>query len=520
MPSLQTRAKAELELRRRQGAGIVTQAVTFSNTYRNDPVAFVHDCLRWTKTDQGPTLYQDEVLSAISKHRRVSVRGPHGLGKTALAAWAVLWFSLTRDGYDWKIPTTASAWRQLNKFLWPEIRKWARRIDWAKVGREPFKEHLELLDLSLKLDTGEAFALASDNSALIEGAHAENLLYVFDESKEIKPDTWDSAEGAFSTGDVYWLAISTPGEPQGRFYDIQSRKPGYEDWWVRRITLEETIRAGRVSKQWASDRQRQWGEQSAVYQNRVLGEFAASDEDGVIPLSWIELANERWLAWEEAGKPGQFSCVGVDVARSGPDKTVQALRYGKVIAELRRTSKEDTMQTAGRVKGILDAHGGSAIIDVIGIGAGVVDRLREQKYNVSPFNASERTDQNDRSGELGFSNLRSAAWWNLREMLDPINGEEIALPPDDLLTGDLTAPHWRVMSGGKIEIEGKDDIKKRLGRSTDDGDAVVQAFYMGGAQTATAWIKATEKKEEKIESPNDPFAGLPKGNWGAPVRMG
>jgi hypothetical protein len=79
--------------------------------------------------------------------------------------------------------------------------------------------------------------------------------------------------------------------------------------------------------------------------------------------------------------------------------------------------------------------------------------------------------------ELGFVNKRSAARWNLRELLDPANNEDIALPPDDLLTGDLTAPHWRVMSGGKIQIESKDDIYKRIGRSTDDGDAVVMAFY-------------------------------------------
>lgn len=445
----------------------------FKARYRDDPAGFVLDCIKF-RGDDRPAEYQLDVLRNLVAKRRAAVRGPHGLGKTALASWAILWFALTRDGEDWKIATTASAWRQLVKFLWPELHKWARRLDWSVIGRPSFGEGAELLGQSLKLDTGEAFALASDRPESIEGAHASHLLYVLDEAKTIPGETFDAVEGALSIGDCYALAISTPGEPQGRFYDIHRRAPGFDDWWVRHVTLAEAIAAGRVSEQWAAQRRRQWGEKSAVYQNRVLGEFAASDEDGVIPLSWVELANERW---ENRGKLDDFTCVGVDVARSGADDTVMAMRYSDVISELRRHSKEDTMETTGRVAGILRANGGKAIVDVIGVGAGVVDRLREIGLNVAPFNASEGTNMLDRSGELGFVNLRSAAWWNLREMLDPNSGHSIAFPADDLLTGDLTAPHWKVASGGKVQVEGKDDIKKRIGRSTDCGDAVVMAFW-------------------------------------------
>jgi hypothetical protein len=449
---------------------------TLTTAYRDDPIAFVHDCFVWPD-GQKPAIYQDEILSFFPKHRRVCVRGPHGLGKTALISWQTLWFALTRDGEDWKAPTTASAWRQLSKFLWPEIHKWARRLNWAKLERLPFKDKQELLDLSLKLSTGEAFALASDNSSMIEGAHAQNLLYVFDESKEIPPQTWDSAEGAFANGDTYWLAYSTPGEPLGRFYEIQSCRPGYQDWKVRHVTLDECIKAGRISPQWVEDRKAQWGEESAVYQNRVMGEFASSDEDGVIPLAWVEQANQRWQEWNESEKKEEFVSLGCDIARGGEDKTVLAARYGNVITEIRRYSKQDTMQTTGYIAGIMNANKkGVAVIDVIGIGAGVFDRLRENGIRASAFNAGEATRWRDRSNELGFINCRAAGWWNLRELLQ--NGE-IALPPDDKLTGDLTAPKWRVSSGGKIQIESKDDIKKRIGRSTDDGDAVVMAFYSG-----------------------------------------
>jgi hypothetical protein len=448
----------------------------------------VRDCFDWR--GQGLATYQEEILSEVTTRKKVSVRGPHGLGKTAIAAWLVLWWGLTRDGDDWKAPTTASAWRQLTHFLWPEIRKWARRLRWDKMGREPFSPREELLTLKLKLSTGEAFALASTDAALIEGAHAKCLLYVFDEAKRIPPATWDAAEGAFSTAgedttdEALALAISTPGEPSGRFYEIHSRKPGYEDWWVRHVTLEEAIAAGRISREWAEQRKRQWGESSAIYQNRVLGEFAASEEEGIIPLAWVEAANERWFEWHEQqnsqSTPPVLTTVGVDVARSGEDKTVLALRYGNVIAELRRTAREDTMATVGRVAGVLEAKGGVAVVDVIGIGAGVVDRLREKGMRVVAFNAAERSGARDRSGELGFVNKRAEAWWHLREVLDPANNEQIALPADDLLTGDLTAPHYRVVSGGRIQVESKEEVKKRIGRSTDDGDAVVMAFDVGG----------------------------------------
>ena len=443
--------------------------------YRDSPALFVTECIDWAP-GEGPTGYQVEVLEQLPLRRRVAVRGPHGLGKTALASWLILWFALTRNGQDWKIPCTASAWRQLSHFLFPELRKWTRRLRWEKLHRPAFEEGRELLQLNLKLSTGEAFAVASDTPALMEGAHADHLLYIFDEAKAIPSQTFDAAEGAFSTGECYALAISTPGEPQGRFYDIHARRHGFNDWWTRWVTLPECIAAGLVSAEWAEQRKLQWGDGSAVYRNRVLGEFATSEEDGIIPLAWVEAANERWRAMDDAGEWGEFTRCGVDVARSGAGMSVIAMRHGDAITELRRFSGQDTMETTGKVSGILRVHGGEAVVDVIGIGAGVVDRLKEAGLEVDPFNASERTDAEDRSGELGFVNRRSAAWWNLREMLDPASDSQIALPPDDLLTGDLTAPHWRVMSGGKIQVESKDDIKKRLGRSTDDGDAVVMAF--------------------------------------------
>lgn len=464
------------------------------NKYFDDPVLWVHDMILWD--GDSPTFYQNQIMAVLPEKKRLSVRGPHGLGKTTIAAWIILWFAITRDeeGLDWKIPTTASAWRQLDKFLWPEIHKWARRLNWEKLGRRPFSSRDELLRLNLKLNTGQAFAVASDEPELIEGAHADHLLYLFDESKAIPAGTWDAAEGAFSgagAGSVtqaYALSISTPGEPNGRFWEIQMRRPGFEDWYVMHVKLDDAIKAGRINEGWANQRKLQWGEHSAVYQNRVAGEFATSDADGVIPLAWVEAAQDRWrdrydIDRRKPDGPTEtlpaFTCVACDPARSGENKSTIGLRYGRVLKEIREiVHQEDTSATTGAVVGIVQSQGGYAVIDVVGVGGPIVDRCREQNIPVYAFNAAEKTDQADLTGELGFVNMRSAAWWTLREILDPGNGWKIELPPSDILTGDLTAPHWKITSGGKIQLESKDDLKKRLGRSTDYADVVVQAFAL------------------------------------------
>lgn len=452
----------------------------FRKRYWDLPDQFVKDCIEFPP-GQGPAPYQIEILNAVVSKRRVCARGMHGLGKSALMSWAILWFALTRDGEtDWKIPTTASAWRQLTKFLWPEVHKWSRKIRWELVGRDPFNGNTELLTMSLRLDTGEAFALASNDSSLIEGAHATELLYIFDESKVVPDETWDSAEGAMSTAGTRWLSVSTPGEPIGRFYDIQSRKPGYEDWWVRAVKTPEVVKAGRVDPEWVDQRRKQWGANSPRYQNRVLGEFAESEQDSVIPLSWVESAQERWSSLMDAKvDAGPLSQLGVDVGRYGDDATVIAHRHGNIIAKMDVYEKEDTMATAGRVASILRSNPTAiASIDVIGIGAGVYDKAREDfPERVIAFNSSRGTEFVDKSDEWRFADTRSAAIWHLRELLDPANEHDIAIPDDDMLTGDLVSPRWSPISGGRIKVESKKDIYKRIGRSTNHGDAVVAAFW-------------------------------------------
>lgn len=453
-------------------------ARTQLDRWRNSPVTWAADCMNVHLAG-----YQGEVLDALPVQRRVAVKGPHGLGKSFMGATLVNWFATTREmmGKDWKIITTASAWRHLEVYLWPEIHKWADRIDFVKLGRQPFNRRTELLDLRLKLRYGAATAVASNQPERIEGAHAEELLYLLDEAKIVPPATWDSIEGAFSNAgpdtadNAYAFAMSTPGAPAGRFYDIHRRAAGYEDWWTRSISLDEAIEAGRISRAWADQRRLQWGEDSAVYHNRVLGEFHASDEDSVIPLAWLEAANERWYEWDRAGRPSQDGplWIGVDVGRGG-DESILAHRDGPALW-LEGHRRRDTMSTVAMLQG-LDAR---PIIDVIGVGAGVYDRAREVGLRALPYVGSGKTTHRERSRKLGFTNVRSAAYWNLRELLDPAYEPVIMLPPDDLLTSDLTTPHWSVTTGvpPKIQVEKKEDVVTKLGRSPDRGDAVAMSFW-------------------------------------------
>lgn len=493
----------------------------FQKAYRYDPVGFVFDCFDWSRMKDRPTNYQIQIMERLVQHTRVAVRGPHGLGKTALASWIVLWFGLTREGLDWKTITTAGSWHQLTRFMWPEVHKWSRLLRWELIGRGPLIEGAELQVRALKLETGEASAAASNQPSLIEGAHADHILYIFDESKAIPNATFDAAEGAFSgsggdTGrEALALSISTPGPTEGRFYDIHRKKRGLEDWWTRHVTVTEVIDAGRVSKEWVERRGRQWGTTSAVYQNRVLGEFASSSEDSVIPLAWVEAANERWLAWRDEqmalahktviGTPkprAKLTAIGADIAYGGKDLTIVAERLGPVIERISMVSVErvqvatdnvdkDPGMVAGRaIAQIVSLRGGVPVVDVVGYGASAVTQLRAMKVLTIAFNAGAAARLGevvlkDKSGELTFADLRSACHWYLRECLSPEAEAPIMIPPDDAidglpedasLVGDLTAATWEARGKGVIKVESKDDIRVRIGRSTDVGDAVIQAF--------------------------------------------
>jgi len=219
----------------------------------------------------------------------------------------------------------------------------------------------------------------------------------------------------------------------------------------------------------------------------------------VIPHQWVRAAMDRWEP--RAGSGFDFTCCACDPAR-GTDNAVVGYRRGNWVGELVYRRERDTMYLIGEISQVYADQGANGLVsparvDVIGVGAGVYDRMREiamekredpeRKHEIIeaiPINAGEKTTATDKSGQLDIVNVRAEMWWHMRELLDPDNPlgltEPVALPPDKTLLADLTAPRWRHTSGG-ILIESKLDIKKRIGRSTDAGDTVCMLFYeLGG----------------------------------------
>lgn len=201
----------------------------------------------------------------------------------------------------------------------------------------------------------------------------------------------------------------------------------------------------------------------------------------VIPTAWIKAAMARWTA---DGGAEPLTTLGVDVARGGDDQTVLAPRHGDWIGLLEKHPGRvtpDGQSVAALIAARLSS--GRAHIDVIGWGSSAYDISRMQGLSVAGINFSEGSKAHDKSGRLSFVNLRAEAYWTFREKLDPTNDAPLALPNDPEMAADLRAPRWSMQTNG-IKIESKDDIKKRIKRSPDCGDAVVLAVMPGPPDAA------------------------------------
>lgn len=209
------------------------------------------------------------------------------------------------------------------------------------------------------------------------------------------------------------------------------------------------------------------------------GDFSAGREPGawqIIPAAWVRLAQERWKKRSKPSTP--MTAVGCDIAMGGRDKTTIAPRFGTyfdVIVSIPGVETPDGQTSAARILAV--ATPGAAInIDATGIGKSTYDQMTLREIDdVHALISAESSSEMDRPRRLGFHNKRAEWWWKMREALDPEFGDDIALPPDPELLADLCAPNWKPCSKG-IQVELKEEIKKRIGRSPDKGDAVVYAL--------------------------------------------
>lgn len=243
----------------------------------------------------------------------------------------------------------------------------------------------------------------------------------------------------------------------------------------------------------------------------LLGDFHAGmgeDPWQVIPTAWVEAAMARWVARPD--KKPEMSSLGIDVARGGKDETVIQPRHEWWYAMpvgYPGTETPDGPKTAGLVVSAT-RDGAVQHIEINGVGAAPFDFLNESGQQVIGVDVSEATEAKDKSGHLKFKNVRSWMWWAMREELDPANGKDIALPPHDKLKADLTAPKWQ-LKGKRIEVESREDIVKRTGRSPDYGTACCLA------RMDTPKKKEIEAMMPKRRERNDPYMhGVHNGSSG------
>ncbi len=449
------------------------------------------DSVGWVQNRVGEHVWskQAEIMNSVRDNPRTAVPACHGPGKSHLASRVVGHFIDTKPLGDSVVVTSAPSSHQVRAILWRYIRRLHRKANLPGVI-------LQGMVPEWKID-GELVAFgrkpADYDEDAFQGMHDLDLLIVFDEACGIPEQLWNAAESLMTNADTCrFLAIGNPTSTSSFFHKVCTTEPG---WNVIPISAYDTpnltgewvpddVARRLVSREWVEDKVIRWGRNSPLFKAKVLGEFS-DDSDGLIPMSWITAAHYRWHDWHDnpardTQQPHGRTVLGVDVGGTGEDRTVIATRKGHVVMELESWQQTSTVEVTRLVEARLDQWVGAlAVVDGVGIGTGVVDTLQDHRRPVRSFLAGGTAKGfKDATGELRFADIRSAAWWNLREMLDPSRNPTLALPPDDDLTADLTAPRWEERAGAVIKVEKKDDIKKRLGRSTDFGDAVVQSLWV------------------------------------------
>jgi hypothetical protein len=273
-----------------------------------------------------------------------------------------------------------------------------------------------------------------------------------------------------STAGAKTVMTGNPTRTSGYFYDAFHRMSA--SWKTMRVGCADSTQ---VSAGFLAEMAARYGAGSNVYRVRVEGEFPLADNDSVVPASLIAAAMARTV------NPAPTTPIvwGLDVARYGDDRTALAKRQGELLIEVKTWQGVDLMETAGRVYNEFQLCGWKSrptaiYVDSIGLGSGVLDRLRELELPVRGVNVSEAPAVGER-----YLRLRDELWFRVREWLD---ARACELPRDDELAAELGAPRFRIMSNGKLRVDSKDELKKRGARSPDKADAVCLTF----AATATA----------------------------------
>lgn len=426
-----------------------------------DPLLFVTDVLC-----AKPQPHQVEALVALRHKTHVAIRSAHDQGKTALLAWIAWWFLTTRR--PCKIPVAANTQDQLRDVTWAEIAKWGRTLPHGL--REQYDIGLERIALrGMEDDCFMVGRTASkSNPEALQGFHSEHLLFLLEEASGMEDIIFEVAAGAMSSKGALALMIANPTRSQGYF-----ARAFKENRWLWH-GLHWPWRANPWSDPGYPERMAQeYGPTSNTYKVRVLGEFPTAEDSAVVPLDLIELA----IARDVDMTGGRAMVWGLDIARFGDDRCALVKRRGNVMPEPAKVWRHtDLMHTCGIVSREYfetpdDKKPAAINGDVIGVGAGVIDRLREIGLPVFGINVGETPTEPDR-----FNRMRDELWWNVR---DWFIARDCKIPNDPHLVSDLVGPSYKLLSSGKVQIESKEDMKKRGQRSPDVADAFCLTFAGG-----------------------------------------
>jgi hypothetical protein len=440
----------------------------FVDAYRNDPVSFVTEVL-----GAKPLPWQIKFLDAIaSGERRISVRAGHGVGKSTVCSWALIWHMVTR--YPQKSVVTAPTASQLFDALFSELKAWINKLPPAL--QELFEVFSDRINMKASPESSfiSARTSSADRPEALAGVHSEHVLIVVDEASAIPESVFEAAAGSMSGHSATTILISNPTRNSGLFY--QTHHTLASDWFRIHVSCVDNPL---VSSDFVAQIKATYGEDSNAFRIRVLGDFAAADDDTLIPASLVDSARVR----DVPTSPSDDLVYGLDVARFGTDRTALCKRRGNVVLEIRSWGGLDLMQTVGQVVNEAKNDNPSEIcVDTIGLGSGVADRLREMGYNVRDVNVSESSAMNPNANKL-----RDELWMSVKDWLET---KTVKLPKDDTLRHELVAPRYTFTSSGKIVVESKDSLRKRGMRSPDLADSLCLTFAGNAAMVggrAPAW---------------------------------
>lgn len=437
--------------------------------FYDDPYGFIMYAFNWGHGDlsdfDGPDDWQKLQLMRIGQAFvknphctiREAVASGHGIGKSTMVAWLILWAMSTRPDLNGVI--TANTTTQLHTKTWRELAVWHKRLingHWYKWTATKFfhTDHPETWFVGAVPNT-------EHNSEAFAGLHGLHVLLIYDEASGIPDKIWEVSEGAMTTPRAMWLVYGNPTKNTGRF-----RSCFQEDShrWITRQIDSRTCKM--TNKSEIAEQLKTYGEDSDFARVRVLGQFPRAGTMQFMPSDLVDASMEADMPLENYMLMPVI--MSVDVARYGDDKSVVLIRQGRKVLKLYKYREMNTMQLSTEVAALIrEVKPDAVFVDVVGVGGGVVDRLRQLGHDVIEVNGGVAA-QDDET----YANKRAEMWGRMKEWF--YQGADI--PPDKELRTALIGLEYGFDTRERIQLERKKDMKSRGLDSPDEGDALAHTF--------------------------------------------